>query len=200
MYRFYVNKKNLGNILFIVIDPDEKPNWVVKKGNVVALYYKDKLIGYNLFSFLPLENVSVSGMIPVPSAELFAKANDELAKEGFEPLKPLGKTLYTVATIVSLEEHPLDEKAQIVTLSIGEKKYTTVSHYTNLKVGESVVVEEDGCLTLDGTRFHSFVARNINNDVSICGASELLLPNSIKGEAFIAKGMSEGSDYFLGGK
>lgn len=201
MYRFYYNEKSLGDILFIVINADKKSDHSLKRGQVVAIYSGDELIGYNIFSFHNIASLNNVGMIPSPSKDLLKAINEALTKEGFASLPTLEKTLYTIAEIVSMEEHPLDEKANIVTLSLGnEKKVTTVSHYINLKVGEKVVVEEDGCLTLDGSAFHSFIARNINNDVSICGANELLLTNGKKGEAYIPNTGIAGDDFFLGGK
>jgi hypothetical protein len=103
-----------------------------------------------------------------------------------------------LAKISAMEEHPLDEKAHILTLSLGSENKTTVSWYPNLSIGALVVVALDGTILRDGSVFHSFVSRNIPNEVSLMGSKDLGLP---EGEgAYLATSGNPGDDFFLGGK
>ena len=98
--------------------------------------------------------------------------------------------------IVNLEGHPLEEKAQIVTLESKGKKYQSVSYYPNLEIGKLVVVAKDGTILYDGSLFHKKLVRNIPVDVSLCSSKELKISNDGK-EAFLPEGYLEGEDFFL---
>jgi tRNA-binding EMAP/Myf-like protein len=124
--------------------------------------------------------------------------NALLVNAGLSALPYCTDSGYKVAKISHLEEHPIDEKAQIVSLDLGKNSLTTVSWYPNLEVGKSVVVALDGTILADGSLFHAFVSRNIPNQCSICSASELKIKDGGEG-AFLTKDYLPGEDFFLGG-
>jgi tRNA-binding EMAP/Myf-like protein len=199
MYRLFYNFEATGDVLFILLNPEAHPTREVKSGRVCAIYKDQELIGINIFSFGDVCKIKAKGMIITPENSLIDVINLELKGANLEPLPYLSDSGYKVAQIENLEEHPLDEKAFIVTLSLGDKKYSTVSHYQNLKVGEKVVVEMPGCITYNGSVFHSFVSRNIPSDVSICSALELKETSQELG-AFLVNELETGSDFFLRNK
>jgi len=196
MYRLFYNEKVTGDILYAVLNSEEKPSRIEKKGNVAAIYQGDELIGINFFEASKLARLPSAGILYAPKDELIDALNKAIAAVGLAPLAYTRNSGFHVAKIFALEEHPLDEKAQIVTLGLGEKKMTTVSWYANLAVGDFVVVALDGTILRDGSVFHQFVSRNIPNEVSLMDAKELGLPES-QG-AYHPTGLAEGADFFLG--
>lgn len=197
MYRLFYNEMVNGDILFIVLASEKKPSRIEKKGDVAAIYEGQELIGYNLFNAKSHYAFPSSGILFAPSKAMIEAVNHALVGAGFSPLPLEEPSGYEVAKIVALEEHPLDEKAQIVSLSLGDKKVTTVSWYTNLAVDDLVVVALEGTILKDGSVFHSFVSRNIPNEVSLMSAKELGLPAGTG--AYHPAGLGEGSDFFSRG-
>lgn len=198
MYRLFYDQKTMGDVLFILLDPEKKVEKVVKTNQVAALYSGESLVGINIFDFSKVVKLKAEGVLFAPKKELLDVVNSILENAALAPLPFSNDSGYKVAEIVALEEHPLDEKAQIVTLSLGEKKLTTVSWYSNLSVASKVVVALDQTILRDGSVFHSFVSRNIPNECSICSASELSLP--AQNGAFLLKEEKAGDDFFYGGK
>jgi len=197
MYRLFYNEIVNGDILFIVFASEKRPSRIEKKGDVAAIYEGQELIGYNLFNAKSHYAFPNAGMIYAPSKAMIEAVNKTLVGAGFSPLPLEERSGYEVARITALEEHPLDEKAQIVSLSLGGKKATTVSWYTNLAVNDFVVVALDGTILKDGSVFHSFVSRNIPNEASLMSARELGLPAGTG--AYHPTGLGEGNDFFYRG-
>jgi len=201
MYRLFYNYKVMGDVLYVVIDPLSYPDQVEKIGNVAALYKEKKLIGINLFDFGELVKLHTEGMIVTPEDKLIDVINSELQNAGLSPLPYTRDSGYHVGKIVSLEEHPLDEKAQIVHLDFGNNKIVeTTSHYPNLAVGELLVCALVGTIKFDGTLFRAGLVRNIGHEADICSEKELRIGEDFK-QAFIVKeGYLSGDDFYLGGK
>ncbi len=200
MYRFFYNHKSLGDVLIIVINPEARVASKKELGNVVALYgEKDELVGINIFHIDDVMKIKANGVIMVPSEKMLMIINNIITKEGLEPLPALTYSGYKVAEVTLTEEHPLDEKALILTLKCGEEKLETVSSFQNIKVGSKVVVATDGTILYDGSVFHKAVIRNINNDVLVVSAPELRIEGSEK-EAFLLDeepSFISGEDFFL---
>ncbi|MCI2111485.1 MAG: DUF4479 domain-containing protein [Bacilli bacterium] len=197
MYRLFYNHPITGDILFVLIDPEKKADRHERKGRVEALYCHDDLVGINIFAVSEVFHLKASGIIFAPSQELLDVVNAMIGEASLAPLPPCLDSGYEVAEIVGLEEHPLDERAHIVTLSLGERTLSTVSWFPNLEIGKSVVVALEGTILYDGTVFHAFVSRNIPNECSICASKELKLAD--EPGAFFAEGYVPGEDFFLGG-
>jgi tRNA-binding EMAP/Myf-like protein len=197
MYRLFYNYKVTGDILFVLLDPEKKVDHAERKGRVEALYADNKLVGINIFNVSEVFHLKTSGIIFAPEKPLLDVVNSMISEAGLAPLALLDKSGYSVAKIVKLEEHPIDEKARIVTLSLGENTLTTVSWYPNLEEGKFVVVALDGTIRYDGSVFHKFVSRNIPNECSICSSKELKLADNPG--AFLVEGYAAGEDFFLGG-
>lgn len=197
MYRIFFDSVVSGDVLFLLLEPEAKVTRSVTKEGVCALYSGDQLVGANIFAFAAAYPLKSRGVIFAPADELIDALNARLLKAALPTLPYCRDSLYRVASIKALEEHPLDEKAQIVSLSLGEKELTTVSWYSNLEVGAKVVIALDGAIRYDGSVFHAFVSRNIPNDASICSSRELLLEDAPG--AYLTS-LETGTDFFLGGK
>lgn len=198
MYRLFYDLETTGDVLFIAINPEQKVERVVKKDSIAALYAGKELTGINVFDFSKVVKLKSKGILFAPRKELLDVLNAMLQNASLPSLPYREDSGYKVAEVLSLEEHPLDEKAHIVTLSLGEKKLTTVSWYSNLEVGKKVVIALDGTILYDGSVFHSFVSRNIPSECSICSCKELRLPETPG--AFLVQGYHVGDDFFYGGK
>ncbi len=192
MYRLFYDFETNGDVLFVVIDPEKKVDEVVKKDDVALLYSAKELVGINIFNVSKVVKIKTKGVIFAPDKNLLGAINSLLPT----PLIEEKESGYEVMSITNLEEHPLDEKAQIVTLKSKEKTYQSVSYYKNLKIGMLVVVAKDGTILYNGSIFHKKVIKNLPVEVSLCSASELKISSETK-EAFSPEGYNEGDDFFL---
>lgn len=200
MYRFFYNHQALGDVLIIVMNPEARVDHKKELGSVVALYDdKDTLVGINIFNIGNIMKIKANGVIMIPGEKMLEIINSILTKEGLAALPAMTQSGYKVATVTKVEEHPLDEKAQILQISCGEEKFETVSSYPNIKVGSKVVVAVDGTILYDGTMFHKAIIRNIGNECLVVSASELRIEGK-ENEAFLLDdepSFKEGEDFFL---
>lgn len=196
MYRFFYDEPTNGDICFLVISPAPYPDRVEEKGDVVALWKGDSLIGVNFLhasQYLPLKG---NGMIPLPNEEFLRAANEKLAKASLPALSAPENSGYRVGKVLSLEEHPLDEKAKIVHLDFGDGlTVETISRYPNLAVGFQVVAALPGCIRFDGTLFEGQPSRGIGNGADLCSAYDLRLGDE-RSLAFDASAYPIGADFF----
>lgn len=196
MYRLFYNHENVGDVLFVVIDPERSPDRVETKGEVTALYQGEELVGINLFDFGKTAKIKASGMIVAPEDILIDVINDKLVNAGLSKLPYCHESGFKVATIAKLEEHPLDERSHIVTLKIKDQTLSTVSRYSNLEEGMKIVVVLDGVMKFDGTAFRKKVVKNIPIECEVCCEKDLRIGEEFKA-AFIPEGKEEGDDFFL---
>ena len=195
MYRFFYNPDNVGDVLFVVVDPEAIPNKVVERDGLTALYRDDVLVGANLFGVGEAFGLTEKGMIVKIDEKLFCNVNEQFSKNGLEPLAKNVDSGYLVARVTKLEEHPLDERCNIVTLDLGGKELTTVSRYANLEEGMRIVVAIDGCIKFDGTAFHKKIVRNIPIECEVCSPFDLRLNEEGK-SAFVVTDKAPGEDFF----
>lgn len=196
MYRFYYNRKTGGDVLYCIIAPSSYPDSVHKAGDVAALYHGQERVGINFLNISEAMKIKAEGMIPVASSEFLAPLNHMLENAGEEPLPLLESSLYSIAEVSSLEEHPLDEKKKIVHLNLGSSKLDTVTRYANLTPGSKIVVALDRCLKRDGTEFLAHKERNIPIDCEICSEKDLCLGEEDKAALLLEEG-EPGKDFFL---
>ena len=195
MYRFFYNPENVGDVLFVVTDPETIPNKVDEFEDLTVLYRDGTFLGANLFRVKEEFGLSEKGMIVKICDELLTKVNEKFAKVGLKPLEPNANSGYVVAKVLKLEEHPLDERLNIVTLDLGGSELTTVSRYANLKEGLLIVVAIDGCIKFDGTAFHKKIVRNIPIECEVCSPFDLHVGEEGKA-AFEVQNKVPGDDFF----
>ena len=195
MHRIYYSKNLNDDTLFVVIHADMTPDRVEKKEDVVALYAGDELIGINLLNASKYIDIDPKGMIAKEEQGLLDKLNACFVPAGLPALEKNEASGYAVAKILKLEEHPLDEKKQIVTLSLGGKTLETTTRYQNIEEGALVVVALDGCYKFDGTCFKAGIIRNIHQDCELCSPSDLRLGEDYK-TAYLPLDKKEGEDFF----
>ena len=196
MYRLFYNHENVGDVLFVVIEPQSYPDRSVTKGEVTALYKGDALVGINLFDFGKTAKIKATGMIIAPEDILIDVINAKLENAGLEKLPYTRATGYRVAEVTEMEEHPLDERSNILTLQVGEEKLTTVSRYQNIAVGSHIVVVTDNVIKFDGTTFNKKVVKNIPIEAEVCSAADLKVGEESK-EAYLVPQLPSGADFYL---
>ena len=194
MYRFYYNRATGGDVLYCIIDPSSYPDKVNKAGDVAALYHGQERVGINFLNISKTIKIKASGMIPLVSEPLLEVVNHMLLNAGEGPLPAQENSGYAIAKVLSTEEHPLDEKKKIVHLDLGDKKLDTVTRYSNVVEGASIVVALDHCFKADGTEFLAHSERNIPIDCEVCSEKDLRLGEESK-LAFLAEG-APGDDFF----
>ncbi len=195
MHRFYYNKAVKGDVLFVVFDPDKKITSSENKGDVTLLYADKELVGMNIFNISSYYKSLHQGAYLKEDEELLMAVNSLLRSLDIAEIEKNKTSGYIVAEIKELEEHPLDEKASIVTMSDGSSEVGAISRFTNLKVGEKVVIKENGCLDYEGSLFLSHSEKNIPCDVEIVSSYELNIGDSSAHEAYLTD-KKVGSDFF----
>ncbi|MCQ2742612.1 MAG: DUF4479 domain-containing protein [Bacilli bacterium] len=199
MQRLFYNLKITGDVVYVLIKPAEYPDRVEKKADVAMLYKGDELVGINIFNIFNIVKIHSEGMIVTPDDKLIDVLNVKMDEAGFPHLSYCRDSGYKIARIAKLEEHPLDEKAHIVTLDLGDKTLETTSRYQNLEEGGYIVVAIDGTIKFDGTEFKGSTIKNIGHYADICSGKELRINDDYK-NAFIAEGYKAGDDFFLAGE
>jgi hypothetical protein len=122
MYRLFYDKVVSGDILFVLISPEKKTSKTVKVGDLALLYSGEELTGINLFNASKVYPLASKGIIYAPKKELIDALNKVLVNVKAAPLPYLADSGFHLAKISAMEEHPLDEKAHILTLSLGSEK------------------------------------------------------------------------------
>ncbi|MBP5216289.1 MAG: DUF4479 domain-containing protein [Bacilli bacterium] len=200
MYRLFYNLRLLGDVLLIEIAPGKEATSLKRSGDIIALFHEEELIGYNIFHLKDIVKLKTDGVIFAPDDRLIDIINILLRQQGFPILPYTRDSGYKVAKIIKREEHPLDEKKTIVTLSLKGKTLTTVSAHRNLLENSLVVVALDGTILADGSLFRETIIRNIPQQARICSGLDLKI-NAEGDSAFLPnEGEQEGDDFFLGGE
>ncbi len=166
MYRLFYNHQISKDVLFVLIDPTKTVTSTKRNEEVVALYHDEEIVGYNIFDISKTVRIVSKGIIFCPDSKMIDAINSVLSRTGFPLLPYLSDSGYQVMRIVSVEEHPLDEKASIISL-IGkdEKKYETVAKAKNIAIGSLCVAALSGSILSDGTLFVSKTEKNLPIDV-----------------------------------
>ncbi len=195
MSAFFYQYQTGGDVLFYVIDPSAYPDRQEKKGDVVALYKQDELVGINFLDFGKRVKIHAKGLIPDPNKEFIDIVNAELTNAGLKPIDYVTDSGFKIGTVIFEEEHPLDERAKIIEVSLGDKKVATVTRYQNVAVGVKIVVAIDKTIRFDGTRFEASLVKNIPVEAEVCSAFDLRLGED-RTTAFVPKEGQEGADFF----
>lgn len=202
MIRYFYNHPVSGDVLFVLIAPDKKPLRTERKGDAVALYGEnDTLLGYNVFNVSKTLKITSDGMLFAPEEPFVEAVNAILVGAGFEPLPYEMESGFHVYRVTSLEEHPLNEKAQIVGLEGKDgARFESVSTLKGLAVGKEIVAAIPETILLDGSVFHKCVEKNLPIDLWIVSAKDLRLGED-ETNAFVPEREEPlGSDFFYEGR
>ncbi len=189
IYSYYIGKEKITSL---VIEPNCIPNQVKSKDGVTYLFRDKKLIGINFFN-VELSTTSI-GLEKKPSKELIDQINSYLTKERIDKLDYVSNSSFLVYEVEKREEHPIFEKQAIVTLKGLNDTLTTVTRYSNFKVGDHLVCLVSNGARLDGTIFKERIEKNIPIQTEINSPKDLKIGEDEK-NAYITS-LPVGADFF----
>lgn len=147
-YALFTREEKGKTILLCLISPEEEPDKVEKDGDLALLYKEGRLIGFNYFAF--------DGKDP------FSTANKLLESHGLPLLRKEDDARLTEQKkIVSVAEHPLDEKLFIVELEGG---LSVVTDIRGLVKGAEVTYLPIGGIAPDGRLSKKEKVRNVDSE------------------------------------
>lgn len=192
MFHIYSYLHDKDKVTSLVIEPSLTPNKVITKDDVTYLFRDDKFIGANFFN----KNLDVSslGLEKIPSKKLIDEINSFLTSEGITPLTYVNSSLFIVYEVANIEEHPIFEKQSIITLKGINDTLTTVTRYSNFKIGDHLVCLVNNGARLNGTIFKERVEKNIPIQAEINSEADLKIGEDNK-NAYITT-LPVGTDFF----
>ena len=189
IYSYYFGKEKITSL---VIEPSCIPNKAKSNDGVTYLFRDNKLIGINFFN-VELSTTSI-GLEKKPSKELIDQINSYLTKEGLDKLDYVSNSSFLVFEVERREEHPVFEKQAIVTLKGLNDTLTTVTRYSNFKIGDHLVCLVNNGARLDGTFFKERIEKNIPIQAEINSPKDLRIGEDEK-DAYITS-LPIGADFF----
>lgn len=187
-HAFYINDD-------LIIRIKNKPTTSYeKKGNVVALYNGDELVGYNIFNYQ--DSNLEQGLVKLNQG-IHENINNILSSEDLPTLELDIQPKFVVGYVESLEKHPESTKLNIAQVDLGNEKTQIVCGAANIAQGQKVVVALVGAVLKDGLWIAPGKLLKVDSNGMICSLKELGLATESQGihvlddsyqvgEAFIA--------------
>lgn len=125
-YALYYNYKTLGDVLLIVISPNDIADEVIKNDNIVILKKNGNIIGINIFNISKIMKIKANGYIPLVDSKVLDVINHILENNGVEKLEPLKNSGFIVSKIVEIEEHPESDHLHICKVEVGHNDYLEI--------------------------------------------------------------------------
>ena len=102
MYRLFYDFEVNGDVLFVLLDPEKKPDEVKVEGDITLLYTQKELVGMNLFHISNIVKIKSKGVIFAPDEKLLATLNSYLSNHNlflnilshYYPQRYLGTYMY----------------------------------------------------------------------------------------------------------
>ncbi|MBF0706204.1 MULTISPECIES: YtpR family tRNA-binding protein [Bacillales] len=180
MNMFY-NKEGVGDTLIVTLGSTEREDKAVqRKENIARIYSKEtnKTIGYNLFHFSQIQELTSSGVVE-ESEELVNAVNRAIQANGFDDeLVYDASPKFVVGYVEEMEKHPNADKLNICQVNVGQEKLQIVCGAPNVDKGQKVVVAKVGAVMPSGMIIKDASLRGIESTGMICSAKELALPDA----------------------
>ncbi|MDO6656198.1 YtpR family tRNA-binding protein [Anaerobacillus sp. 1_MG-2023] len=180
MNMFY-NKEGVGDTLIVTLGSTEREDKAVqRKENVARIYSKEtnKTIGYNLFHFSQIQELTSSGVVE-ESEELVNAVNRAIQANGFDDeLVYDASPKFVVGYVEEMEKHPNADKLNVCQVNVGQEKLQIVCGAPNVDKGQKVVVAKVGAVMPSGMIIKDASLRGIESTGMICSAKELALPDA----------------------
>ncbi len=180
MNMFY-NKEGVGDTLIVTLGSTEREDKAVqRKENVARIYSKEtnKTIGYNLFHFSQIQELTSSGVVE-ESEELVNAVNRAIQANGFDDeLVYDASPKFVVGYVEEMEKHPNADKLNVCQVNVGQEKLQIVCGAPNVDKGQKVVVAKIGAVMPSGMIIKDASLRGIESTGMICSAKELALPDA----------------------
>ena len=145
-YSLFYSYKNIGDVLIVIFNNEEKATRSERIGQVEVIYHDNEVIGYNIFDISKIIKIKTQGLIYLPSEELIAIINALLKNNHIEELGVQSSSGYIIGQVIDIE--PYQEK-KIVSVDI-EKEVVKAYTKEDINKGDKVVVALLGTRLNDG--------------------------------------------------
>ncbi len=178
MNLFY-NPEGVGDVAFLQLEPVTGPVNYDKKGNVVTLYQKDQVVGFNIFE-ASKAGVEGNGHIKL-TEDLVNAFQQQLDQAGVNyQLSVDLSPKFVVGYVASKEKHPNADKLSILKVDIGDEELQIVCGAPNVEAEQKVVVAKVGAVMPSGMVIKDAELRGVPSSGMVCSMKELNLPNAPK--------------------
>lgn len=197
-YGLYYNKEKLGDILFVIIEPNKIPNFEKKVENCMVLYQNEALIGINIFDISKIMKIKAKGFLPLVNKEFIDVINSILEVNDIEKLAYKEKSGFVVAKILVMEEHPESEHLHICTVDVGTEKLQIVCGAYNAKENMKVVCALPYAFMPNGEQIIPSKLLGIESFGMLCSGRELNLEgyDEIRGLLELDDSYNVGEDFW----
>ncbi len=177
LHAFY-NNKDIGDILLVRLTSNKNTTHYVTNNDVVCLYNKEELIGFNIKNaslyFLGLN----SNLVKID--ETFVKElNSVLSKEGLEHIEYVPQSTFVVGKIVQLEPHPDSDHMNVTQVDVGSEVLQIVCGAANAVVDLMTVVALNGAVMPSGMVIKPSKLRGVPSSGMLCSGKELNLEGDL---------------------
>lgn len=179
---FAYNREHIGDVLLVIFqDTEDVKRSVERRGNVARVYRDDngETLAWNIFEVSSLIELDGNGQVFLTD-ENVARLNDELVKEGFEPVLENDATpKFVVAQIVEMIDHPDSDHLHICQVAINDdERVQIVCGAPNVALGLKTVAALPGAMMPSGSLIFPGKLRGQDSFGMLCSARELELPNA----------------------
>ncbi len=190
-FSLYYAYKTIGDVLIVNIEPDLFPTSYVKKGDVVAIYNNEKLIGYNIFSFSRVVKIKMVGILYHPENVMIDIINSMLTNAGLETLAYVKESGFVVGEVKECIELEHD----FMTLIDIKDRIVAGLNKTMLNPGDKVVVAKEGTTLRDGKIVKQHVGEYGMTDCHICSGKDVFYDET-ETTLLLDKDIENGIDFF----
>lgn len=178
MNLFY-NPEGVGDVAFLQLEPVTGPVNYDKKGNVVTLYEKDQVVGFNIFE-ASKAGVEGNGHIKL-TEDLVNAFQQQLDQAGVNyQLSVDLSPKFVVGYVASKEKHQNADKLSILKVDVGDEELQIVCGAPNVEAEQKVVVAKVGAVMPSGMVIKDAELRGVPSSGMVCSMKELNLPNAPK--------------------
>lgn len=178
MNLFY-NPEGVGDVAFLQLEPVTGSVNYDKKGNVVTLYQKDQVVGFNIFE-ASKAGVEGNGHIKL-TEDLVNAFQQQLDQAGVNyQLSVDLSPKFVVGYVASKEKHPNADKLSILKVDVGDEELQIVCGAPNVEAEQKVVVAKVGAVMPSGMVIKDAELRGVPSSGMVCSMKELNLPNAPK--------------------
>lgn len=198
-YGLYYNKEKIGDVLIIIFNSNQIPNFVKTTENCKVLYKNDELVGINILNISKILKIKSHGYLPLINKEVLNVINSILINNGLEALPYQGKSGFVVSQIIDMEEHPESDHLHICKVDCGNDNFLQiVCGAYNAKVGMKVVCALPYTFMPNGQQIIPSKLLGIESNGMLCSGRELNLDgyDNVRGLLELDDTYKIGSDFW----
>lgn len=198
-YGLYYNKEKIGDVLLIIFNSNENPNFVKTTENCKVLYKNNELIGINILNISKILKIKSHGFLPLINKKVLDVINSILLNNGLEALPYQNNSGFVVSEIINMEEHPESDHLHICKVNCGDNNILQiVCGAYNAKIGMKVVCALPYTFMPNGQQIIPSKLLGIESSGMLCSGRELNLEgyDNVRGLLEIDETYKIGSDFW----